>query len=81
LVGPERISGWAVGIIVRHIPVQTPLPYIACHIIKSIGVGSVLSHRGHPVMTILEGILVWEITLPDIGMPLVARGEFIAPNK
>jgi hypothetical protein len=32
-------------------------------------------------MTILKGILVREITLPDIGMPLVARGEFIAPNK
>ena len=67
-------------VVIRPIPIATPFPNVARHVVEAVAICRELSHRRKASITVLTAILDREFPLPGIGHPFPVRPELIAPG-
>src|SRR5262245_5991849 len=76
-VGAARLR----NLLVLLIPICSPLPNVAGHLIEPVTVGWKTSHRGSPLESVFFEILPGEFALPGVGHVLAIRCKRIPPNE
>src|SRR5262249_49258551 len=72
-------TGVRSGAMRMHIPICSPLPYVADHVQKSISIGRENAHRRGALKTIAGKVLPGEFALPCIGHMPAIREQGITP--
>src|SRR5437016_5952345 len=67
-------------VVIRPIPIATPFPNVAGHVVEAVAVRWEVSHRRKASITIFTGILDRELSLPSIRHPFSAGTKFVAPG-
>src|SRR5262245_52433736 len=81
--GAGRVVGHHTGasaIQLSIVPVGTPLPDVAGHVIEPIAVGRERLHRRRPLVAVLGSVLVRELALPEVGERLLVGWLVVAPG-
>tara|TARA_B110000261_G_C12917186_1_gene290950 strand:- start:379 stop:597 length:219 start_codon:yes stop_codon:yes gene_type:complete len=67
--------------IIRRVPVFTPLPYIATDIVDSVTISLKCGHWRSCSITILSSIVIRKRTLPNIAEMLAIRLKTVPPGE
>src|SRR5437868_2549413 len=68
------------NVVIRPIPIATPFPNVARHVVEAEAVRWKVSDRRKASITIFTGILDREFSLPGIRHPFTAGTKFVAPG-
>src|SRR5919201_2021057 len=52
-------------VIIRVVPILTPLPHVSRHVIQSVAIGRITRRRRGAAKTILLRVFAWKSSLPD----------------
>src|SRR5438046_3136892 len=66
-VGAFRIAFRAAVVVIRLIPIGTPFPGVAGHVIKAVAVRWEGRDGGEAFVTVFVGVVIGERSLPDVG--------------
>src|SRR5207302_1158657 len=80
-VGALRVAAGAGGgrRVAGAVPIGTPLPHVARHVVQAVAVGREGGDRGETAEAVLAAVLEGERALPDVGHPAAAGPELVAP--
>src|SRR5439155_4814378 len=67
-------------VVIRAIPIATPFPDVAGHVVKTVAVWRKRFHRCDAFVTVFARILHWKFSLPRVGHPFSAGTKIIAPD-
>ena len=70
---PLGIAHHTFAVIFRTIPVRTPLPDIASHIVNTVSVDGKSAHRRCAIVPVLLCVFLWKSAVPDVGHWLAER--------
>src|SRR5262245_53992108 len=76
-----RIPVRAGVVVIRLVPVRTPLPHVARHVVEAVSIWRERRDRSDSLEAVFSGVLVRELALPDVCHPFAARRQFVAPGK
>src|SRR5690606_37747861 len=76
-----RLSGGAPGVSVGSVPILSPLPNIATHIVQSVAILREGIDGRKCFEAILFGVLFGKRSLPNISHPFSLGFEFVAPGE
>ena len=71
---------WSIGLVLLGVPVGSPFPDIADHVVNAIAVRRERRDRRGPLVTIVVQVLPGKFALPGIGQMLAAGRELVAPG-
>src|SRR5215470_15619023 len=71
----KAARAWRGNFVLRAVPVGSPLPHVADHVVEAIAVGRIRGDRGGARVAIRACVLVRKLPLPGVGHVPVLRHE------
>lgn len=74
------VEGGTLSVIIGTIPIRTPFPDVAGHIVESVAIGRKGADRGDAFVAVRGVIFVGKFTLPNVRLPVIGFHSF-APHE